>query len=93
MLDIGLEAKFSFDNSKQCFGTFLGFEHDAYKSTYESLTDENKKPSRLDHIWSSPLLETKDPIIWVENEKQLIERKTPSDHLPLLCTINLKNKE
>lgn len=88
--DVGVEAYFSFDSTRRCYGTFLGFDHDAFKSTYESLAGVDKRaPSRLDHIWISPFTEVSNVTCWVEKEEHLIERTTPSDHLPLLCTIKL----
>jgi endonuclease/exonuclease/phosphatase family metal-dependent hydrolase len=90
MKDVGAQTYFSFDTTKRCYGTFLGFDGDAFKSTYESLSGlSDKVPSRLDHIWVSPFTEVSDVTCWVEKEEQLINRTTPSDHLPLLCTIKL----
>lgn len=87
MIDVGKDACFSFNSNLKSFGTFIGFEEDAFKSTYETLTGKDHKfSSRLDHIFSSNTLKTSDVTLWVEDEQQLIDRKTPSDHLPLLCT-------
>jgi len=88
--DVGIETYFSFDPTQRCYGTYLGFEIDLFKSTYESLAGLNDKaPGRLDHIWVSPLTEVSNVMCWVEKKEQLMERTTPSDHLPLLCTIKI----
>lgn len=88
-VDVGVESYFSFDETKRCYATFLGFERDSFKSSYESLSVYSKNSSRLDHIFTSQHIKSSKGIVWAENEEQLINRKTPSDHLPLICTIEI----
>lgn len=90
MQDVGSETYFSFDKTKRCYGTFLGFEGDLYASDYKILAglDNTKIPSRLDHIWLSSQIKATDVQCYATNLNQLISRTTPSDHLPLTCTIS-----
>jgi endonuclease/exonuclease/phosphatase family metal-dependent hydrolase len=88
----------------RCYGTFLGFEKDDFKSSYEVLmgfTHADSElgsekygfnatmPSRLDHGFVSDHTEISDARVWVESIKQLIDRTTPSDHLPFFFKIKL----
>ena len=71
---------------KHVEGTFVGFDHDEFKA------DLNNMVSRLDHIFgkglnaSNPILYTKT-MLDVE-PPELTTRDYPSDHLPLLITLN-----
>lgn len=87
MIDVGENTYFSCDTTKKCFGTFIGFDYDPYKLNFSSLLDTNNKPSRLDNIFCSSNINYENVNVFVDSEEQIINRETPSDHLPLTCSI------
>jgi endonuclease/exonuclease/phosphatase family metal-dependent hydrolase len=73
---------------KSVEGTFIGYEHDEFKS------DLNNMHSRLDHIFGSKNVSGINPILYTktmlkEEPAELTTRNYPSDHLPLLIEIKL----
>lgn len=86
LVDVGVETYFSFDETKRCYGTFMGFETDHVKFSYEDLSDPSKA-SRLDHIFTSKDIKTTRVVVYADCEEQLMTKTTPSDHLPLIAEL------
>lgn len=97
IIDSGSISKFSFDKNLKAYGTFLGFEYDKSKKDAESLFKQEKShlASRLDHIFvfhcKDSIMATviKNSLVYAKNIQELIERNTPSDHLPLVLEIEI----
>jgi len=85
--DIGKDAKTL--GGKQIEGTFIGYEHDEFKS------DLTNMKSRLDHIFGSKrILELSDPVLYTktmleQEPEELTTRDYPSDHLPIVANLTL----
>jgi len=75
---------------KHIEGTFVGYEHDEYKANL------NHMISRLDNVFSTNLVHGYNPTLYTKtmhyNEPiELTTRDFPSDHLPLVINIVIKN--
>lgn len=86
LVDVGTDMYFSFDETRRCYGTFMGFETDRVQFSLEDLGDPSKA-SRLDHIFTSNNIKAIKVTVYADNEEQLITKTTPSDHLPLIAEL------
>ena len=73
---------------KHVEGTFVGYEHDAFKADLSNMI------SRLDHVFGSSGVVGTNPTLYTktmltEEPEELTTRKYPSDHLPLVVNIGL----
>jgi predicted extracellular nuclease len=91
MIDVGTTMNFYYNKTSEigvrAFGTFLGFNDDNYKSSYDQMIQSNCA-GRLDNIFISQNLKYQNVMVFAESQQEVIDRKTPSDHLPLICNIN-----
>ena len=78
---------------KKIVGTFIGFNHDEFKSDLDNMN------SRLDHIFSSKNIKGSNASQYTRSmkkdfkediEEELTHRNYPSDHLPQLIEIYIK---
>ena len=92
MFDLGQQRMVSSQTGRDVGGTFVGFEHDAFRAP-----DMSNLTSRLDHVWTSdervqllePLLVLTESMLEPE-PAELTTRNLPSDHLPLLAKLELQ---
>ena len=75
-------------NGTSVEGTFIGYDHDAFKS------DLNNMKSRLDHIFGSNKIKCENPTLYTKTmldvePDELTTRLYPSDHLPIVANITI----
>ena len=84
--DLGAGAKTL--GGKLVEGTFVGYEHDEFKADLKNMV------SRLDNVFGTAGVIASDQTLYTktmlpEEPEELTCRNTPSDHLPLVMTINI----
>ncbi len=75
-------------SGKKVEGTFVGYEHDNFKADLKNMV------SRLDHVFSSTNVKGVNATLYTKTmldkePEELTTRDYPSDHLPLVVTIEI----
>jgi endonuclease/exonuclease/phosphatase family metal-dependent hydrolase len=79
LLDVSLDMAHPLENAS---GTFMGFEHDAFKQPFE-------KMSRLDHIFASHVTQVGQATAYCGDMETVRSRTYPSDHLMIVARFEM----
>ena len=90
LYDVGQKTIFSFDNSMDCYGTYLGFHDSPYRVSTNEFFEEQTS-SRVDFIFATKDAKTSLCQAHATTLSEINNQFAPSDHLPIFCSVQLSS--